>query len=99
VIQRIALGEADSMVSVASALSDHRKLRFWKLAFLLGILCGLAGCWNDASDPDAKSLQCAKKQYADFNPKIMKQCVDVCIACERGNMTTCSTSCMMKGAK
>jgi hypothetical protein len=29
----------------------------------------------------------------------MKQCVDVCITCERGSMTTCSTSCTMKGAK
>jgi len=65
----------------------------------LFILCGLAGCWNEASDPDAKRLQCARKQYADFNPKNMKQCVDVCIACERGSMTTCSTSCTMKGAK
>jgi hypothetical protein len=87
------------MVSVAGALSGHRKLRPWKLAVSLGILCGLAGCWNDASDPDAKSLQCARKQYADFNPKNMKQCVDVCIACERGSVTTCSTSCTIKGAK
>jgi hypothetical protein len=87
------------MVRVAGTVYGHRRPRLWKPVVLLGILCGLAGCWNDASDPDAKSSQCARKQYADFNPKIMKQCVDVCIACERGNMTTCSTSCTMKGAK
>ena len=29
----------------------------------------------------------------------MKQCVAVCIACERGVMTTCSTSCTLKGAQ
>jgi len=28
----------------------------------------------------------------------MKQCVAVCITCERGVMTTCSTSCKLKGA-
>jgi hypothetical protein len=87
------------MVGVAGAVYGHLRPRPWKLVVLLGILCGLAGCWNDASDSDAQRLQCARKQYADFNPKIMKQCVDVCIACERGNVTTCSTSCTMKGAK
>jgi hypothetical protein len=29
----------------------------------------------------------------------MKQCVAVCIACERGVVTTCSTSCTLKGAR
>jgi hypothetical protein len=29
----------------------------------------------------------------------MNQCVDVCITCGKGTMTTCSTSCTMRGAK
>ena len=29
----------------------------------------------------------------------MRQCVAVCIACERGVTTTCSTSCTLKGAR
>jgi hypothetical protein len=99
VIQRSACREAESMVSVAGLLFGHRRLRPSNLAVALCILCGLTGCNNDSSDVDAKSLQCAKKQYSDFNPKNMKQCVDVCMTCERGSMTTCSTSCTMKGAK
>ena len=83
----------------ADSLSGHWGLRPWKLVLPLLILGGVAGCNNDTSDPAAQVLPCAKKQYADYNPKNMKQCVDVCIACERGSMTTCSTSCTMKGAK
>jgi hypothetical protein len=78
---------------------SRRRLRLWALAVLLGVLCGVAGCNNDTSDPAADSLKCARRLYADYNPKNMKQCVDVCISCERGSMTTCSTSCTMKGAK
>ena len=42
---------------------------------------------------------CVSKLYTPYNPKNMKQCVAVCIACERGVMTTCSTSCTLKGAQ
>jgi hypothetical protein len=87
------------MVSVAGSLSGCRKLRLLRLSVLFGILCGLAGCGNDSSDPDAKHLQCVKQRYANYNPKNMNQCVDVCIICERGTVTTCSTSCTMQGAK
>ena len=40
----------------------------------------------------------ATAMYLLAKPKNMKQCVAVCIACERGVMTTCSTSCTLKGA-
>jgi hypothetical protein len=69
------------------------------MAVSLGILCGLAGCNNEASDPETKALQCARQRYADYNPKNMNQCVDVCITCRKGTMTTCSTSCTIRGAK
>jgi hypothetical protein len=29
----------------------------------------------------------------------MKQCIDVCIRCDRGVTATCSTSCTFKGAQ
>jgi hypothetical protein len=84
----------------AASPSACRSLRLWRLVVPIAILSAMVGCNNDtSSDPSAKVLQCARKQYADYNPKIMKHCVDVCIACERGSMTTCSTSCTMKGAK
>jgi hypothetical protein len=94
------VGEADPVDCHFQAGSPcrWRSLRSWKQVVLLGLLCSVAGCNNDTSDP-AKVQQCASKRYADYNPKNMKQCVDVCIACERGSVTTCSTSCTMKGAK
>ena len=41
---------------------------------------------------------CVRKLYSQYNPKDKKQCVAVCIACERGVMTTCSTACTLRGA-
>jgi hypothetical protein len=87
------------MVSVSGSLSGCRKLRLLQLSVSIGILCGLAGCGNDSSDPDVVNLQCARQRHADYNPKNMNQCVDVCITCGKGTMTTCSTSCTMRGAK
>jgi hypothetical protein len=91
--------EAEAMVSVAGSLSGRRKLRLLRLGVSFVMLCGLAGCGNDSSDADAVNLQCAKQRYANYNPKNMNQCVDVCITCGKGTMTTCSTSCTMRGAK
>ena len=57
----------------------------------------LTGCMPD-SDVTGSIGNCANKLYTPYNPKDMKQCVAVCIACERGVVTTCTTSCMLKGA-
>lgn len=43
--------------------------------------------------------KCATGLYAAFNPKIMDQCVNVCLKCESGTVTTCTTSCTLKGAQ
>ncbi|QWG17738.1 hypothetical protein KMZ68_22715 [Bradyrhizobium sediminis] len=45
------------------------------------------------------SVGCASKLYSPYNPKDMKQCVGACIACDHGVTSTCSTSCMLKGAR
>jgi len=42
---------------------------------------------------------CVRKLYSQYNPKDIKQCVAVCIACERGVTTTCSTACTLRGAQ
>jgi hypothetical protein len=42
--------------------------------------------------------KCATDLYSPYNPKALDQCVAVCIKCDRGTTTTCSTSCTLKGA-
>jgi len=67
---------------------------------LFAIVCSavaLAGC-NSDNDVTGSIASCAKQFYTPYNPKNMKQCVGVCIAGERGIVTTCTTSCTLKGA-
>jgi PBP1b-binding outer membrane lipoprotein LpoB len=60
----------------------------------------LVGCQPDNSADVTGSIDnCARKLYSPYNPKNLKQCVAVCITCQRGAMTTCSTSCTLKGAQ
>jgi len=61
----------------------------------------LAACTPENSnyaDVTGSIDSCARKLYSQYNPKDKKQCVAVCIACERGVMTTCSTACTLRGA-
>jgi hypothetical protein len=64
------------------------------------ILLAAASC-SPSSDGDVTGAtgSCAAKLYRPYNPKDMKQCVDVCIRCDRGVTATCSTSCTFKGAQ
>jgi hypothetical protein len=57
----------------------------------------LAACKPD--NDVTGSISCASKLYSPYNPKDMKQCVGACLACDRGVTSTCSTSCMLKGAR
>jgi hypothetical protein len=41
----------------------------------------------------------AANLYSSYNPMVLDQCVSVCTKCERGTVTTCSTSCTLKGAR
>jgi hypothetical protein len=54
---------------------------------------------NNYADVTGSIDSCARKLYSQYNPKDKKQCVAVCIACERGVMTTCSTACTLRGAQ
>jgi hypothetical protein len=61
----------------------------------------LAACTpenNRHADVTGSIDNCTRKLYSQYNPRDKKQCVAVCIACERGVMTTCSTACTLKGA-
>ena len=60
----------------------------------------LAACTPESNADVTGSVgDCARKLYSQYNPKDKKQCVAVCIACERGVMTTCSTACTLRGAQ
>ena len=60
----------------------------------------LAGCTPDNNNDITGAIDnCARKLYSVYNPKDLKQCISVCISCQRGVMTTCSTSCTLKGAQ
>jgi len=60
----------------------------------------LAACTPESSNDVTGSVgDCARKLYSQYNPKDKKQCVAVCIACERGVTTTCSTACTLRGAQ
>jgi hypothetical protein len=87
------------MISVVDASCNKRKWRPKRFVILLAIMCSLAGCNDEPTEAQVKSLQCAKNRYADFNPKNMQQCVDACIVCDKGSVTTCTTACTLKGAK
>ena len=60
----------------------------------------LAACTPERNNDVTGSIDdCARKLYSQYNPKDKKQCVAVCIACQRGVMTTCSTACTLRGAQ
>jgi hypothetical protein len=65
---------------------------------LLAIGLLLASC-NQESDATGSTNSCASNLYPSYDPKVRDQCVDVCMKCERGTRVTCSTSCMLKGAR
>lgn len=70
-------------------------------AFLAIVLSAVAlgSCTPESNNDITGSVDnCARKLYSTYNPKDMKQCVAVCIACQSGVMTTCSTSCTLRGA-
>jgi hypothetical protein len=59
----------------------------------------VSGCSQpQENETTGSTVACAKRLYSQYNPKDFKQCVDVCIQCERGVTTTCSTACRLKGA-
>ena len=65
---------------------------------ILCIALNVAACSPDGQE-QATANKCATDLFSPYNAKDLKQCVPVCIKCENGAMTTCTTSCTLKGAK
>ena len=59
---------------------------------LVGVSCSPSG------EVTGAITKCATDLYPGYNPKLMEQCVEVCRKCDRGTVTTCTTSCTLKGA-
>jgi hypothetical protein len=77
----------------------NRAVRQWgmRTIWVLGIALFVAAC-SQEGEVTGSTNACAAGLYSPYNPKVMKQCVDVCIKCNRGVTTTCTTSCTLKGA-
>ncbi len=68
-----------------------------RLLLLFVVALGLVGCGdNQTAGPE---LACAAHLYSPYDAKNIDQCVNVCIKCGKGTVTTCSTSCRLKGAR
>jgi hypothetical protein len=68
-----------------------------RFAVLVAIAFAVCACSPD-TDTTGSISSCARELYPAFNPKVMEQCVAACKKCDRGITTTCTTSCMLKGA-
>lgn len=69
-----------------------------RLLLIVTMALLLGGCFSNDETTGSVNA-CAAKLHANYNAKILAQCVDVCIKCERGTTATCNTSCMLKGAR
>jgi hypothetical protein len=70
---------------------------FRKLSLLTAFAIGLASCSQEDEYSDQQRV-CIAQRYQAYDSKRLSQCLDVCIACMKGNVVTCNTSCKLKGA-
>ena len=70
-------------------------MRFQALPFSL--MLSLAACQDNGVTDSVSS--CAANSYMKYNPKNLKQCIEVCQKCDHGTPISCSTSCNFKGAR
>jgi hypothetical protein len=69
-----------------------------RFAVLLPIGLFIVSC-SPEGDVTGSTNKCATDLYPSYNPKALDQCMTVCMKCDRGVTTTCSTSCTLKGAR
>jgi hypothetical protein len=69
-----------------------------RMAILVAVGVVVTSC-SPGPEAAAPTNKCATSLYPTYNPKALDQCVSVCLKCDHGSQTTCSTSCTMKGAK
>jgi hypothetical protein len=77
-------------------LRPSMRPRLWAIASLASLLCA---CSQAAEEITPEVMVCATKLYPKYNPKDLSQCTAVCVACLKGVVTTCSTSCNLRGAR
>lgn len=72
-------------------------VRLRGLFCLSALAVGLAACSQEVEyTPEQRA--CIAEHYSAYDAKQIKQCVDVCRLCMKGNMVTCNTSCRLRGA-
>jgi len=54
------------------------------IIFIMMSAAALVSCTPDNNEVTGSINDCARKLFTPYNPKNMKQCVAVCIACESG---------------
>jgi PBP1b-binding outer membrane lipoprotein LpoB len=69
-----------------------------RLAALASVALLLVSC-SPEGDATGSTNKCAASLYPSYNSKNLEQCVAVCIKCDNGSTTTCSTSCTLQGAR
>jgi hypothetical protein len=57
----------------------------------------VASCRADGETTGSLN-KCATDLFLQYDAKRLDQCVAVCRICDHGTMTTCTTSCTLKGA-
>jgi hypothetical protein len=70
-----------------------------RFVVLIAAALAMTSCYPEEDVTGSIHNKCAAELYSRFNPKAMDQCMAVCIKCDRGTTTTCSTSCTLKGAR
>ena len=63
------------------------------------IIALLVASFSPDAEMKGSANKCATDLYRSYNPKALDQCVAVCIKCDRGTQTACSTSCTLRGAR
>jgi len=86
---------------LSNRVPDSRSLiRIFAIAAAVALLLGCKPeVVETTGSTDAAPNACAAKLYSKYDPKNFDQCVDVCLRCQRGVTTTCTTSCTLKGAR
>jgi hypothetical protein len=70
------------------------------LTFALALLLAFVLSPRGPAETETTSSvnQCASRLHSNYSPRNLDQCMDVCLACERGSTVTCSTACKLRGA-
>lgn len=69
-----------------------------RFVVLIATALVMSSCSQEQDVTGSIHNKCASELFGSYNSKALSQCVEVCIKCDRGTTTTCSTSCTLKGA-